>query len=129
MSHSEAFQLPYHDAPEVCDEKLAPIQILDSEAPGVPCHEAPERYYEAPEAIQPTLSIHDSGPSKDSVQQRKATILGLSPVLFLTLLLLILLVIGGAIGGGVGGSAAQRRRSGSRCFQRLLTTFVSVANA
>ena len=111
MLDSEAPQVPYHEAPEVCYAHSGPERVLDSEAPEVPYHEAPEVYYEAPEPIPTTLIEHDSDAPKDFVQRRKTQILGLSPVLFWALMALTLLILGGAIGGGVGGSAAQREKS------------------
>lgn len=111
MLDSEAPQVPYHEAPEACYAHSGPERVLDSEAPKVPYHEAPEVYYEAPKAVPTTIFKHDGDAPKDIVQQRKTEILGLSPVLFWVLMALTFLIIGGAIGGGVGGSAAQRHRS------------------
>ena len=111
MLDSEAPQVPYHEAPEACYAHLGPEPVLDSEAPEVPYHEAPEVYYEAPEPVPTIPSKNDNDAPNDSVQRRKTKILGLSPVLFWALIALTFLILGGAIGGGVGGSAVQRQRS------------------
>ena len=80
---------------------------MDSEAPEVPYHEAPEVYYQASEQVSTTPFKHEKGAPNNFVQGRKKEILCLSPVLFWALIALTLLIIGGAIGGGVGGRAAK----------------------
>ena len=107
MLDSEAPQVPYHEAPEVCYTHLGPDRVLDSEAPEVPYHEAPEVYYQASEHVSTTLFKHELGAPINFVQRRKKEILGLSPVLFWALIALTFLIIGGAIGGGVGGRTAK----------------------
>lgn len=99
--------------------------MLHSEAPEIPLHEAPEINHEAPELVRTTRSDPDDyspgnsastfegkivARTSKTAQKRKRC--GLSPVQFWILLLLVaILIVGAAIGGALGGIAMQRNRS------------------
>ena len=100
--------------------------MLHSEAPEIPLHEAPEINHEAPELARTTPTGPDDyspghsastlgrgdkeGRTSKVVQKRKRC--GLSPIQFWILLLLVVfLVIGAAIGGALGGIAMQHKQS------------------